>query len=202
MIELLRDLSDWVVDFADSDWSALALAIGTFTEAIFFPIPPDPLLIGISIRQPEMALWLAALATVSSVAGAVVGHWVGRRFGRPLLYRWVSEKRVGAAERMFKKYGAWAVLVAAFTPIPFKVFTLTAGALDLNRRTFIIASLVGRGARFFIIGGLVLIFGESIEDFIDSNFELLTVAAAVALVVGLGIIAVIARRRRVRGPVG
>ena len=81
MIELFGDLSDWVVGFADSDWAVLVLAASSFAEAIFFPVPPDPLLIGIALIKPESALWLAALATVSSVAGAVVGHWLGRRFG-------------------------------------------------------------------------------------------------------------------------
>ena len=83
MIELFGDLSDWVVGFADSDWAVLVLAASSFAEAIFFPVPPDPLLIGIALIKPESALWLAALATVSSVAGAVVGHWLGRRFDVP-----------------------------------------------------------------------------------------------------------------------
>ena len=180
----------------------MALALTSFVESIFFPIPPDPLLIGIGIRQPEMAIWFAALVTVSSVAGAVVGHWLGRRFGRPILYRLVSAEKVETVERMFKKHGAWAVLLAAFTPIPYKVFAISAGMLDLDRRTFVLASLVGRGGRFFAIGALLFVFGESIEEFIVGNFELLTVAAAAALVVGLGIVAVVSRRRRARGAAG
>ncbi len=162
MIDLFRELSDWTAGFAESDWSALILAIAAFTESIFFPVPPDPLLIAIAMPQPHAALWLAALVTASSVAGAVVGHWLGLRFGRPLLYRFASRKKVEAVEALFQKYGAWAVLVAAFTPIPYKVFAICAGVLDLNRRTFIIASIIGRGARFFIIGGLIFAYGEEI----------------------------------------
>ena len=202
MIDLLRDLSDWVVGFADSDWSVLILAVNAFTESIFFPIPPDPLLIGISLRQPEIALLLAAIATASSVAGAMVGYWLGHRLGRPFLYRLVARKRVDAAEAVFKKYGGWAVLMAAFTPIPYKVFAISAGILGLNMRTFVIASLIGRGARFFMLGGLLLAFGEDIEEFIDSNFEMLTLAIGGALVVALGIIVIIVWRRRVRGVAG
>ena len=202
MVDFLKDLSDWVLDFADSDWAAPALAINSFFESIFFPVPPDPLLIGISIRQPEAALWLAALTTVSSVAGAVGGHWLGRRFGRPLLYRLVAEHRVAAVERMVKRHGAWAVLVAAFTPIPYKVFAISAGVMDLNMRTFITASLIGRGARFFILGGLLFFYGESVEKFIDENFDIITIGASVALVVGLGVLLFFARRRRARNVVG
>ena len=192
---MFRSLSHWMLDFADSDLAILILAISSFTESIFFPIPPDPLLIGIAVRQPENAIWLAALVTVSSVAGAFVGHWLGKRFGRPILRRIVSEKKIAAVEGMFSKYGAWAILVAAFTPIPYKVFTITAGMLGMDRRSFIIASLIGRGARFFLIGGMILVFGDEIEVFIEDNFELITVAFTAALIVVLAIFLVVRRRR-------
>ena len=198
MLEPLRDLSDWLVGFADSDWSALVLAVSAFFESIFFPVPPDVLLIAIGIRQPEIAIWLAALVTLSSVAGAVVGHWLGGRFGRPLLRRLVARKKVETVEAMFRKYGAWAVLLAAFTPIPYKVFAISAGVLDLDRRSFIFASLIGRGARFFSLGILLLVFGEPIGEFIDDNFELITVGAAVALLAGVGVLVLIIRIRRAR----
>ena len=104
---------------------------------------------------------------------------------------------------MFRKYGAWAVLIAAFTPIPYKVFAISAGILDMNRRTFILASVIGRGARFFILGGLIFAYGEEIEEFIDTNFELVTAASAVALVAAVVLAAaIIARRRHTRGAVG
>ena len=202
MFELLRDLSDWTTGFAESDWSALILAAASFAESIFFPIPPDPLLLAIAIPQPHAALWLAALVTASSVAGAVVGHWLGHRFGRPLLYRFASGKKVEAVEKLFRKYGAWAVLIAAFTPIPYKVFAISAGVLDMNLRTFIFASIIGRGARFFILGGLIFVYGEEIERFIDTNFEPVTGASAGALVVAVTVAAIIVRRRRTRDTVG
>ncbi len=128
------------------------------------------------------------MVALFSVAGALVGHWLGRRFGRPLLYRYVSESKVLATERLFNRYGSWAILVAAFTPLPYKVFAISAGVLDLDRRTFIIASLVGRGARFVTLGVLVYLFGEEIQDFISANFGVITVAvggAVIAAVVAL-----------------
>ena len=194
MTGLLRELSDWVVSFADSDWSILILAVSSFSESIFFPVPPDPLLIGMGVLNPEAAIWLAAIATVSSVAGAVVGHWLGGRLGRPLLLRYVKQSRVETVERMFKRHGAWAVLIAAFTPIPYKVFAITAGVLELDRRTFILVSLIGRGARFFILGSVLFFYRDSI----DSNFDVLTLSAGVALLISLGVVVVIARIRRTR----
>ena len=195
MIELYHRLTDWVVAFAESDWALLILAANSFTESIFFPVPPDLLLIGIAILDTDRALWLAGLVTATSVAGAVIGHWLGGRFGRPLLHRLVARSKTDAVERLFQRYGVWAVLIAAFTPIPYKVFAIAAGALDLDRRRFILASLAGRGARFFAIGVLIFVFGEDIEEFIENNFGLLTIAAGVVLLAGLGIAAVIARHR-------
>jgi len=202
MFQIFSDMSDWLVGFADRDWAALVLAIASFREAIFFPIPPDPLLIGIGILNPEQALWLAALVTVTSVAGAVVGHWLGKRFGRPIVQRFISQSKIDAVDRMFQRYGSWAILIAAFSPLPFKVFTISAGILNLDRRTLIVASIIGRGARFFLIGSLIFVFGEEIEEFIESNLGLLGVATAAALVAGLVIVWFILRRRRANRAVG
>ena len=196
MFDLLHELTDWLLAFADSDWAVAVLVAASFTESIFFPVPPDPLLIGIAVARPNDALWLAALVTIASVAGALVGHWIGLKLGRPLLYRWFPEDKVLGVESFFKRYGAWAILIAAFTPLPYKVFAITAGVLDLDRRTFILASLVGRGARFLALGGLVFVFGESIEAFIDNNFEALTVATIVAIAAVLLAAGLYYRRRR------
>ena len=182
-LDLLHALKDWTLDFADTDWALGALLLLTFSESTFFPIPPDPLLIAVGVANPSSAIWIAALVTLASVAGAYVGHFLGRRVGRPLLYRLVSESKVARAESLFNRYGAWAILVAAFTPIPYKVFTILAGVMDLPIRPFMLASLIGRGARFLTIGVLIYLFGEPIQDFIDQQFELLTVAVAVGLVV-------------------
>ena len=195
MIDLYHRLSVWVVGFAESDWAVLILAVNSFTESIFFPVPPDVLLIGIAVLEPERALWLAGIVTVSSVAGAVVGHWLGRRWGRPLLHRLVSPAKTETVERLFRKYGAWAILLAAFSPVPYKVFAILAGVLELDRRSFVAASAAGRGARFFAIGVLVFFYGEEIEGFIGDNFEILTLAVTAAALLVLGVV-LAARRRR------
>ena len=198
MIELLHDLSRWLTDFASSPWAMIVLGVSSFFESIVFPIPPDPLLIAMSALQPHLAIWFGVIVTLSSVAGAVVGHWIGRRFGRPVLLRMFHQRRVDMVEGLFQRYGMWAVLVAAVTPIPYKVFAISAGALDMDRRTFIIASLIGRGARFISVAVLVMVFGRPIEDFISENFEILTVAFAVG-VIAIAIAATfVLRSRRAR----
>ena len=151
------------------------------------------------VASPGSAIWVAALVTIASVSGAFIGHWLGRRVGRPLLSRLVSESKVERAEALFNKFGVWAILVAAFTPIPYKVFTILAGIMNLPLRPFVLASLIGRGARFMTIGVLVFLFGEEIQEFIEGNFEFLTIAAGVGLVVVvagyLGYRGWVARRR-------
>lgn len=183
MHELFHDLTDWTLQAADSDWAIALLVLMAFSESVVFPIPPDPLLIAVGVASPGSAIWVAALVTVASVAGAYLGHWLGRRIGRPLLRRLVSDSKVERAEGLFNRYGVWAILVAAFTPIPYKVFTVLAGIMNLPVRPFLLASLIGRGARFMTIGILVFLFGEEIQGFIEGNFELLTITAGVGLVV-------------------
>lgn len=199
MFDLLHDLSDWTLSLAESEWALVLLALVAFSESIFFPIPPDPLLLAIGIADPSMAIWAAALATLASVAGGVVGHYLGRRVGRPLLYKFVSEDKVSRAEALFERYGAWAILAAAITPIPYKVFTILAGVMNLRMRPFLLASLVGRSIRIMTVGVLIYLFGESVREFIDHNFELLTVGA-----MGMMIVMVLAylvfRRMRFRTP--
>ena len=199
MFDLLHDLSDWTLSLAESEWALVLLALVAFSESIFFPIPPDPLLIAIGIADPSMAIWAAALATLASVAGGIVGHYLGRRVGRPLLYKFVSEDKVSRAEALFERYGAWAILAAAITPIPYKVFTILAGVMNLRMRPFLLASLVGRSIRIMTVGVLIYLFGESVREFIDHNFELLTVGA-----MGMMIVMVLAylvfRRMRLRTP--
>ncbi len=181
MRELYHELTDWMLGLADSDWAIGLLILISFSESVVFPIPPDPLLIAIGIASPESAIWIAAFVTLASVCGAYVGHWLGRKVGRPLLGRLISESKIERVETLFDRYGAWAIVVAAFTPIPYKVFTILAGILDLRMRSFLIASLIGRGARFMTIGVLIFIFGESIREFIDNNFEIVAIACGGAL---------------------
>ena len=187
-MELIHSLTDWLLDFSDSQWAVLILGLLSFSESIFFPIPPDPLLIAMGIIEPSNALWLSLVVTVSSVLGAVVGHFLGKKLGRPLALRIFDETKLSKVEDLFTKYGSWAILMAAFTPIPYKVFTVLAGVLNMDRRTFVIASIVGRGTRFFLLGGLIFTFGDTIESFVNTDFNLVTVLTGLVLIFVLVIV--------------
>ena len=178
---MLHDLREWLIAWADSPAGPIALALITASEAIFFPIPPDPLLIALALRNPDSALLLAGLATVASTAGGLVGHWLGVRFGQPLLQR-IGGDRVGRVEAMFARYGFWAVVVAGLTPIPYKVFTITAGVLGLPRVPFVIASLLGRGLRFGAFGVAIFLWGDRVQAFLEEQFDVVVLAIAGVIV--------------------
>lgn len=173
-----------MLHWAGSPYAPLALFIFAFWESSFFPIPPDPLLIAMAIASPELALVFALVATIASVSGGMLGYWIGRRGGRPVVLRLFKEERVRVAERLYQRYDVWAIGAAAFTPIPFKVFTITGGVARLNFVRFVIASIAGRGGRFFAVGILVFLFGASIERAIDQYFEIFSIAFVVLLVAG------------------
>ena len=178
---MLHDLREWLIAWADSPAGPIALALITASEAVFFPIPPDPLLIALALRNPDSALLLAGLATVASTAGGLVGHWLGVRFGQPLLQR-IGGDRVGRVEAMFARYGFWAVVVAGLTPIPYKVFTITAGVLGLPRMPFVIASLVGRGLRFGAFGVAIFLWGDRVQAFLEEQFDVVVLVFAGVIV--------------------
>lgn len=173
--DAVHDMQEWVVTWADSPLGPLMLAILSGAESIFFPIPPDPLLIALALANPSRALIFAVITTAASVGGGVVGHFLGRRFGRPLLARF-HLSQVDRVEAMFQRHGFWAIVLAGLTPLPYKVFTILAGVLDVPRRRFILASIVGRGTRFLLIGALIQIWGDRFADFLDEQFELLVIA--------------------------
>ena len=103
----------------------------------------------------------------------------------PILDRFFSHNKVDKVERLFKRYGIWTILIAAFTPLPYKVFAITAGILQMDRRSFIIASIIGRSARFLTIGVLIALFGQEIESIMSNNFELITVSIAAITIIGV-----------------
>ena len=182
-MDFFGELTTWFAGFAGSEWAIVVLAVATFLESILSPIPPDPLLIPMSVLRPEMAIWYGLVATIASLSGALVGHWLGSRFGRPILSRFTSESKVDLAESLFDRYGAWALLAAAVTPIPYKLFAILAGVLKFDRKRFLIVSLIGRGARFIGLGILLFLFGEQIQHFIEQNIQKLSLFGLVAVVV-------------------
>ncbi len=193
---MLGDLRRWLVNWADSPAGPAALAVLAATESLFFPLPPDPLLIALAVRNPDAALLLAGLTIAASVLGGLAGHWLGGRFGRPLLLR-LHSSRIDRVESMFRRHGFWAVAIAGLTPIPYKLFSIAAGVFDVPRTQFVLASIVGRGIRFGSYGVLIFIFGDRAEEFLNKRFDLIVIVLVAGLV--LGAISWLAWRRWRRG---
>jgi membrane protein YqaA with SNARE-associated domain len=185
---MLRRLYDWVIKWAQTPYGMIALFLLAFCESSFFPIPPDVLLIAMAVAVPPKALKYAAVCSVGSVLGGILGYLIGWQFmaslGTKIVEFYGLMDKYDYIRELYQQYDAWAVGIAGFTPIPYKVFTISAGAFDINFWVFVVASAVSRSARFFLVGGLVYVFGPSIQTFIDKYFNILAVSFTVLLVVG------------------
>lgn len=182
-----RRLYDWVLSFAERPGGSRALFFIAFAESSFFPIPPDILLIPLAVGAPRRGLRFAGVCTVGSLLGGILGYWVGWQFyqtiGQHIIGFYAAEEQFMRVQTLYQEWDAVAVAIAGFTPIPFKVFTITAGVFKVNFATFVVAALFSRGARFFLLGGLIAWLGPTIQSFIDRYFNYLT-ALFVLLLVG------------------
>lgn len=172
-MELIKAFLDWTVKIF-LPFGSLGLLILSFAESSFFPVPPDAVLIPLALHRPDLALWYATVTTAGSFLGAYFGYFLGRRFGRPVLLRMTSDPQIDRIDRLFSRYGGWAVGIAGFTPIPYKVFTIAAGVFRQNLWSFTVASILSRGARFFLEAVLIMFYGPPIVQFLSEYFELLT----------------------------
>ena len=174
----VRRLYDWVLHWAHTPYGAIALTLVSFFESSVFPIPPDPLLIALGISRPQRAMWYGLLCTAASVLGGLLGYAIGgilyESIGQGILELYGKEELFAAVSEKFTEAGFFAVLIAAFTPIPYKVFTIAAGVAGLPLSVFVSASLIGRGGRFLAVSWLVAHYGEPIRVFIDRWFTWLT----------------------------
>ena len=189
---ILRRLYDWVLSLAESPYGIWALFGIAVAESSFFPIPPDVLLLALAVGAPAKSLRFAAVCTVGSLIGAAVGYLLGWGFydlmGRRIIEFYSAGDRYSEVKALYDRWDAVAVMVAGFTPIPYKVFTIAAGAFQINFATFMLASLLSRGARFFLIGGLIRWLGPGIKLLIDRYFNLLTILFVILLIGGFVIV--------------
>ncbi|MGY8777509.1 MAG: YqaA family protein [Longimicrobiales bacterium] len=190
----IRRLYDWVLHWADTPYGVLALFLIAFAESSFFPLPPDPLLLALCLGAAKRSLRFAAIATLASVAGGVLGYALGAG-AWTLLEPWffsyvpgVSQEAFDGVQAFYNEHGFAAVFLAGLTPIPYKVFTLASGVFGINFGSFVLASILSRGFRFFLIAGLVYKFGAPIERFIDQHFDKLVILFSLLFVGGFLVI--------------
>ena len=184
----LRQGYDWTVHWADTPQGLAALFLVALAESSFFPIPPDVLLIAIVAANPRRWLFAASTCSAGSLVGAAAGYAIGAGLmatvGQPIIdfygagHHW--ERFVGLAET----WGTWFLAAAAFTPIPFKVATIASGAIEMPFGPFLVVSLIGRALRFFLVAGLLRVFGAHIRRLLEENFDRAALLFLVLLIGG------------------
>ncbi len=171
-----------------TDLGTMGLALNSCIESFFLVPPPDFLLIAMDLKNPQNALYFALICTIASAIGGGIGYLIGKFGGRPV-FNWLfgllskngnkkAQEQFDKVEALYNKYGPQAVFFAAFTPIPYKVFTIASGILNMNFWAFMAASAVGRGMRFFIVSAVLMMFGEKIKD----NIELVIIAVTAVII--------------------
>jgi membrane protein YqaA with SNARE-associated domain len=195
-LKFIRNMYDWVLSWAEKPSARYVLFLLAFAESSFFPIPPDVLLIPLVLGYRKKWFKLALTVTIGSALGGVFGYFIGHVLwysGAEYsgLAKFFFDKIPGFSQAMFESmqdkyhaYGWWIVFTAGFTPIPYKIFTISSGAFNFSIPGFLVASVVSRGARFFLVAFLIYWFGEPIKSFIDKYFNLLALAFTVLLIGG------------------
>lgn len=189
---MVKRLYNWVLSWSESRWGWVALFFIALFEASWFPLPPDILLIALCLGASQKSFRFATICLIGSVVGAALGYGIGHFLwitpeGDPtslaaLFYEYIfSQEQFNNVGALYDKYNFWIVFTAGFTPLPFKLFTVAGGMFDINFVMFIIASIVSRGMRFFLIAGLIWKFGAPIKGFIDKYFNLLATLFTVML---------------------
>lgn len=189
---MLRRLYDWTIGLAQSPYAMWGLALVAFLESSVFPIPPDILMIPMIIAMPRKAFLIAGVALVSSVAGGMLGYYIGwglfESIGRPVLEFYGKDAYFDEFAVRYNEWGAWMVLMAGVTPFPYKVITILSGSTGLNFGVFMFSSIIARGLRFFVVAGLLWKFGEPIRDFIEKRLGLMFVLLVVLLLAGFYVV--------------
>jgi membrane protein YqaA with SNARE-associated domain len=191
-----RRLYDWVIHFADTKYGSTALFCLSFAESSFFPVPPDVLLAPLALGAPKKWLRFALACSIASVLGGILGYCIGM-FLWSMIGQWVyvhlgsiglTEANFTKFQGWYEKYDFWIVFTCGFTPLPYKVCTISAGIARISFAGFLIASTVSRSARFFIVAGLMRWKGEKIRPLVEKYFNLLSLAFAVLLIGGFLVI--------------
>jgi membrane protein YqaA with SNARE-associated domain len=190
----MKKLYQWVLNWANSPYSGIVLFFLAFTESVFFPVPSDVLFIALALGAASKSYRYALICTIGSISGALVGYalgsylWLNADGGFTVFAQFFYDNIPGFSveifdqiKLLFNHYDFWVIFVAGFIPVPYKVFTISSGVFDINLVLFAIASLISRGARFFILAWLIKCFGLNVKLFIDKYFNLLALGLSASL---------------------
>ena len=184
-----RRMYDWVLSFANHKHSTTALFILSFMESSFFPVPPDVLLAPLCMGNRKKSLWFAAVCTIASVMGAFLGYYIGYAMIEvALMIPSITQDKIDWLASKFNEQGSTYVFIAALTPIPFKLLTITAGFAKMNLFLFTIACLIGRAARFFLVAGIFQWLGPKAKPWIDRYFNILCIIFTLLLIGGFALL--------------
>ncbi|MCI5042374.1 MULTISPECIES: YqaA family protein [Donghicola] len=189
---MIRRLYDWTMGLADHPRALWALAIVSFVESSFFPIPPDVIMIPMILARPSRAWLIAGVALISSILGGLFGYAIGafafETVGQPILAALGKADAMEAFNVRFNDMGFWAVLIAGMTPFPYKVITIMSGWTGMPLATFMVSSLLARGIRFFLVAALLKQFGAPIRDFIEKRLGIMFALFLAVLIGGFYVV--------------
>jgi len=188
----LRRLYNWTLSLAEHRHATRALFFVAVIESSVFPIPPDVLLLLMSMSSPTSAFRLAAVTTAGSTIGAAIGYGIGMflfvAVAQPVLEFYHAMETYNRVQELFVEHGIWVVAIAGFSPIPFKVITIASGAFGMSFIPFILTALVSRGARFYMEAALMYWGGDKLRHWVERYFEWLTIAVTLAVVGGFALL--------------
>jgi membrane protein YqaA with SNARE-associated domain len=185
---VLRDVYTWMMRQAAGPHAERALAVVAFLESSVFPVPPDAMIVPMVLARPQAAWRTAAIATAGSVVGGLLGYLIGYALlgtvGEWVIRVYGLGDRIAGFQAAYAQWGLWIILIKGLTPIPYKLVTIASGIAHFNLGVFVIASLVTRGARFFLVAALLRAYGPPIRDFIERRLTLVTSAFGALVVLG------------------
>lgn len=185
---MLRKSYDWIISYANKPQAIWVLAAISFAESSFFPLPPDPLYIAMILADKKRTWILAIVCTLTSVLGGILGYLIGSflfdTLGQWIIQSYGLQESFLQLQNKFLEWGFWIIALKGLTPIPYKIVTITSGVVGINMVTFLMASIIARGFRFFMVAGLLWHYGPDIKRFIDKNLTFVTILSLAALAVG------------------
>jgi membrane protein YqaA with SNARE-associated domain len=187
---LIKRLYNWVLHWADTPYGTPALFILSFAESSFFPVPPDVLQIALSVSKPRRSFYYATISGIASVLGALLGWYIGYALWavtHDFFFNWIpgfTPEHFAAVESRYNQNAFLAIAFAGFTPIPYKVFTITAGVCSVPLQVLIFASIIGRFARFYLVATCLFFFGPKVKDLLDKYFGIITLLIGAAVIAG------------------